>query len=289
MIIERALFRFAALFIAIAALSACAPIPPREEAIASGVATSNWKAEQVFSNNISFEQTPKRTRFGNGLEMTLRKLGWFTTSPSADYRLSYQIVSESVPKKFSVGSEGSLGLSYVLKDSSQTVVWSGTIYSSGKLSLPQSLLGAEGVSQVVEAYANDNLKQLFAKLGTVGATEYDKRQAKLADGKLAEAFNSYDLFSETSFFENKPYSSMSSGARTRLLTTTKSTWLKRLKGASAQNGEKFLDTYGGYLDSDDKAEVATLINHKKPRSTQASEKPPTAQPKSPVVEHKNPF
>lgn len=289
MIIERVLFRFTALFIAVAALSACAPVPPREEAIASGVAVSNWKAEQVFSNNISLEQTPKRTRFGNGLEITLRKLGWFTTSPSADYRLSYQMVSESVPKKFSVGSEGSLGLSYVLKDSSQTVVWSGTLYSSGKLSLPQSLLGAEGVSQVVETYANDNLKQLFANLGTVGASLYDKRQAKLADGKLAEVFNSYDLFSETSFFENKPYSSMNYGARTRLLTTTKSTWLKKLKGASAQNREKFLDTYGGYLDSDDKAEVTTLINQKKAQSAQASEKPPTAQPKSSVVEHKNPF
>lgn len=98
--------RFVALILAAVALSACAPVPPREEAIASGVAASNWKAEQVFSNNISFEQTPKRTRFGNGLEMTLRKLGWYTTSSSADYQLSYQMVSESVPKKFSVGSEG---------------------------------------------------------------------------------------------------------------------------------------------------------------------------------------
>lgn len=288
MSIDRVLLRYSALLIVATALSACAPVPPREDAIASGVATSNWKAGQVFSNNIGFEQTPKRTRFGNGLEIALRKAGWFTTSPTANYRLSYQMVSETMPKKFSVGSEGSLGISYVLKDSSQTIVWSGTVYSFGKLSFQQSLLGAEGVSQVVEAYANDNLKQLFARLEAAGTSLYDKQQAKLADGKLAEAFNSYDLFSETSFFENKPYSSLNSAARTTVLTNTRTTWLKKLKGASAQNRQKFLDTYGAYLDSNDKAEVTTLINQKKTQPPQANEPHPAA-PKSTVVEHKNPF
>lgn len=289
--IERAIFRFAALLLAIAAVSACAPVPPREDVMASGVTTSNWQAGQMFSNNIDFEQGSKRTRFGNALEMALRKFGWFTTSPDAKYRLSYKIASQTLPKPFSLGSEGRVSIYYELMDSSKSVIWNATVYSYTKLTITQSLLGAEGVAQAVEDMGNDNLKQFLSYLDALGATEYTKNQSKLSDDEVREAFVDYNLFSSSSFFVEKPYSSMSFGARTKLLASTKKIWLKRFMVASSHERKIFLDEYGPYLNSNDRAEVENLAMHSKPQplSASTSERLVPAIKRNVAVEHKNPF
>lgn len=268
--------------------TACAPVPPRESAIASGVASTNWKADKVLSINVGFEQAPKRTRFGNGLEMVLRQEGWFTTSSDAEYSLSYEMVSESVPKKFVSGSEGRLTIRYVLKDKTRNVIWSGTFTSSAKLSIGQSLLGAEGVSEAVEAYANMNLKQAFAALQTFGASLYDKRQSQLTLEKIADAFKSYDIFSDASFFGQTPYTSVGFTSRSAILRDTKDIWLKKLKAATIQNCQRFANTYDSYLSASDKDDIALIISQKKPQGASTNDRATTA-PRKDSIEHKNPF
>lgn len=271
------------------ALIACAPVPPREAAISAGIQSNDWKSRQIFSNNINFEQPSKRTRFSNALEMSLRNTGWFTTLSTAPYQLTFELVDEKIPKKFRAGSEGSASVRYILKDRNQTVVMNKFIYTTGKLSLAQSLLGAEGVSEVVEAYANENLKQLFSYLETVGASIYDKQQTQAWEKKTSEAFEAYDVFSSTSFFESNPYSSMSYGARVKLLEATKPSWIKKLKASPPQNCQKFLSSYGPYLGTDDKAEVTILSNPKKTIPNQQQDKHNQSPTKSNPSDYKNPF
>ena len=287
-IILRKLRSVALGFVAIV-LIACSPVPPREAAISAGIQTNNWKSAQVFSNSIRFEQPAKRTRFSNALEMALRNAGWFSTLSTAPYQLTFELVEEKVPKKFRAGSEGSASVRYILRTTNQSVVMNKLVYTTGTLTLGQSLLGAEGVSEVVEGYANDNLKQFFSYLETVGASIYDKQKAESLEKSASQAFESFDLFSDTSFFENKPYSSMSYAARLKLLESTKQFWMKKLKSSSAQNCQKFLGTYGAYLGTDDKAEVNVLSNQKKAHVNQQQDKHSNSSSKAAATDYKNPF
>lgn len=271
------------------ALIACSPVPPREAAISAGIQTNNWKSAQVFSNSILFEQPAKRTRFSNALEMALRKAGWFTTLSTAPYQLTFEVVEEKVPNKFRAGSEGSASVRYILRTENRSVVMNKLVYTTGTLTVGQSLLGAEGVSQVVEAYANDNLKQIFSYLESVGASIYDEQKTKAWEKQASQAFENYDLFSEASFFENKPYSSMSYAARLKLLESTKPFWMKKLKSASPQNCQKFLGSYGAYLETDDKTEVTLLSTQKKAPLSQSPDKHSQSPSKAVATDYKNPF
>lgn len=284
--------RFVALCSALAALSACAPVPPRETEIVAGIqATSpQWGANQVFANNIAFQQPVKKTRFSNSLEIALKNVGWYSAFPNANYKLSYELQAEQPPKQFIFGSEGKLWIRYILKDKNNKELMNKTMYSSAKLGLSESLTGADGVSKVVETYANANLKELFAVLATtVGGALYDQQQAEMDEQKTIKQFDIYDLFSDSSFFESSPYSSMSYTDRTKLFKSTKSTWIMKLKSASAKNCQKFLSIYGAYLDPNEKTDVNTIIDEKKIHPVKLADKPPERQTKVPVVEHKNPF
>lgn len=297
MTIERISFRFIALLLAATLLSACAPVPPQEAAITADISSSNWKANRVFAHNIAFEQPAKKNRFSNSLEIALRNnVGWFSASPSAEYRLTYQLLAEQAPKQFNSGSEGRLSVRYILKDRSQTEVMNKVISTSGKLGSLQSLSGAEGVAKVVEAYANDNLKELFAELGKVGASLYDQQQAQLSEQKTIEYFSNYDIFSDVSIFERRPYSTLTYSARIKLVKNTKPMWFKKLRAASADNCQKFLSTYDSYIEPDDVKEIKAVIHQKRTHPSEVADKPPVNQAKRapdqakpPMVEHKNPF